>query len=242
MMQIPPITKNLLIINILFFAASFVLPGHGINLEGLMGLHYFLADDFHPYQFFSYMFMHGSLEHLFFNMFALWMFGGIVETTLGPKRFLTLFVVCGLGAGAIQELVQYLYYSQYELIDHFRDIETGTLHIGKYYIIDGKALDLNWLSTVGASGAIYGILLAFGMLYPNNRMYVFPIPVPIKAKYLITGYIVIELLSAVTRAHDGVAHMAHLGGMLFAFGLILYWKYTDRNNNQWGSGFYQKMY
>lgn len=238
MNHIPPVTKNLLIINVLFFLASVALPGHGIDLDGMMGLHYFLADDFHPYQFFSYMFMHSNLEHIFFNMFALWMFGTVVEQTLGQKRFLTLFFVCGIGAGLMQELVQYIYYSQYEIIDHFRDIQTGQLHIGKYFIIDGKALDLNLLSTVGASGAVYGILLSFGMLYPNNKMFIIPIPVPIKAKYLIAGYVIIELLSTVTRAHDGVAHMAHLGGMLFAAILILYWKNLDKKNNRWGGGYY----
>ncbi len=239
MNQMPPITKNLLIINILFFLASLVMPGHGIDLEGLMGLHYFQADDFRPYQFFTYMFMHGNLEHIFFNMFALWMFGRIVEGTLGPKRFLTLYFVCGLGAGLLQEVVQYIYYSQYEMIDHFRDIMTGQLYVGKYFIIDGRALDLNLLSTVGASGAVYGVLLAFGMLYPNDKMFIIPIPVPIKAKYLIAGYAIIELLSTVTRSNDGVAHMAHLGGMLFAAGLILYWKWYDRNHNTWGGGYYQ---
>lgn len=238
----PPITKNLLIINILFFLASLILPGHGIDLEDSMGLHYFPAEDFHPYQFFTYMFMHASLEHIFFNMFALWMFGRIVEQTLGQKRFLTLYFICGLGAGLCQELAQYIYYSQYEMIDHFRDINTGALYVGKYLLIDGKALDINLLSTVGASGAVYGILLAFGMLYPNDKMFIIPIPVPIKAKYLIAGYAIIEVLSAMSGRGDNVAHVAHIGGMIFALLLILYWKNYDRKNNNWGGGYYDTTY
>lgn len=242
MNQMPPITKNLLIINILFFLASLVLPKHGIDLEDMMGLHYFLADDFHPWQFFTYLFMHASLDHIFFNMFALWMFGRIVEQTLGQKRFLTLYFICGVGAGLMQELVQYIYYSQFEMIDHFRDIQTGALYVGKYLLIDGRAMDINLLSTVGASGAVYGILLAFGMLYPNDKMFIIPIPVPIKAKYLIAGYAIIEVLSAMGGRGDNVAHMAHVGGMLFAFGLILWWRYNDRKNDRWGGGYYQNMY
>lgn len=242
MNQMPPITKNLLIINVLFFLASLVLPGHGIDLEDMMGLHYFLADDFRPWQFVSYMFMHANFEHIFFNMFALWMFGRIIEQTLGPKRFLTLYFVSGIGAGLCQELVQYIYYSQYEMIDHFRDIQTGALYVGKYYIIDGRALDINLLSTVGASGSVYGILLSFGMLYPNNKMFVIPIPVPIKAKYMIAGYAIIEVLCAMGGRGDNVAHMAHIGGMLFAFLLILYWRRSDRNNNYYGGGYYRTDY
>ena len=241
MNQMPPITKNLLIINILFFLASFAFARNGVDLQDILSLHYFLADDFRPWQFVSYLFMHASIEHIFFNMFALWMFGRIVEQTLGPKRFLTLYFVCGLGAGLLQELVQYLYYSQYEVVDHFRDRLTGMLYVGKYYIIDGHALDFNSLSTVGASGAVYGILLAFGMLYPNDKMFIIPIPVPIKAKYLIAGYAIIEVLSAMN-AGDNVAHMAHLGGMLFALDLILYWRYLDRRGNRWGGGYYNSSY
>lgn len=243
MRQLPPITKNLLIINLLFFLASFALPRHGVDLESLMGLHYFEAPDFHPYQFFTYMFMHAGLEHIFFNMFALWMFGRIVESTLGSKRFLILYVVCGLGAGLLQELAQYAYYSQYEIIDHFHDISTGELVTGKFFLIGRSALDLNLLSTVGASGAVYGVLLAFGMLYPNDKMFIIPIPVPIKAKYLIAGYAIIELLSAINGANDNVAHIAHLGGMLFAAALIIWWKNRDRRNNDyWGGGYYNTRY
>ena len=106
----PPITKNLLIVNILMFAASYVLLRYGIDLNALLGLHFFMASDFRLHQFFTYLFMHGSLEHLFFNMFALWMFGRIIEQVMGQKRFLTYYLVCGIGAGLMQELVQYIHY------------------------------------------------------------------------------------------------------------------------------------
>lgn len=238
MNQMPPVTKNLLIINILFFLAAFVLPRHGIDLDGLLGLHFFLADDFRFYQFFTSMFLHADLEHIFFNMFALWMFGRIVEQTLGQKRFLMLFLISGVGAGLIQELAQYIYFYQYEIVDHFRDI-TGQLHVGKFFDTEDGMLDLNRICTIGASGGVYGVLIAFGMLYPNDRMYVIPIPVPIKAKYLITVYIIIEIMSTwMPRPHDNVAHVAHLGGALFAAIMIIYWKNMDRRNNRWGGGYY----
>ena len=210
----PPVTKNLLIINVLAFAASYVLKGYGVDLEDLMGLHFFLASHFHVYQFVTYLFMHGSLEHIFFNMFGLWMFGRIIEQVFGSRRFLTYYLVCGIGAGLMQEGVQYIDFAARGLTD--------------YVLTDGMRNALNTWTTVGASGAIYGILLAFGMTFPEEKMFIIPIPVPIKAKFFVVGYAVIELLSAVLRSRDGVAHMAHLGGMLFGLLLILYWKGTFR--------------
>lgn len=209
--QMPPITKNLLIINILMYAAAFVLTRYGIDFNRLLGLHFFMASDFRLHQIFTYLFMHGSFEHLFFNMFALWMFGRIVEQVMGPKRFLTYYMVCGIGAGLMQELVQYIHYLTIapELV--------GVSH-------EAIANALNMWNTVGASGAVYGILLAFGMSFPDERLFIIPIPVPIKAKYFVVGYAIIELLSAMLRSNDGVAHMAHLGGMLFGLLLLLHWR------------------
>lgn len=198
MRNIPTITKNLLIINILIFVATLVLEGMGTNLSYALGLHFFMMPDFHVYQFVTYMFMHGGFTHLFFNMFALWMFGCVVENTLGTKRFLIYYMACGIGAGLIQELTQFV--SIYFMLSHSASL------------------------TVGASGAIYGILLAFGMLYPNERIFIFPLPVPIKAKWFITFYVVVELFSAIATSGDGVAHTAHLGGMLIGFFMIRYWK------------------
>ncbi len=210
MNNLPPATKNLLIINVLVFAATFVLARMGIDLEQMLGLHFFLASNFQPWQFITYMFVHGSLTHLFFNMFALWMFGRIMEQVFGSRRFLLLYMVCGLGAGLMQEGVQW---AEFKLMGY-----------DEYPLaLIRNALD-SW-TTVGASGAVYGILLSFGMTFPNERMFIFPIPFPVKAKYFVVGYALLELFSAVLRSADGVAHMAHLGGMLFALALILYWRH-----------------
>ena len=190
--NIPTITKNLLIINILVYLATIVMELRGVDIAFYGGLHYYGSPFFHLYQFITYQFLHGSFQHLFFNMFALWMFGCVIERVWGPKKFLFYYLVCGIGAGLSQELVQML--------------------MGSYSL------------TIGASGAVYGILLAFGMTFPNERIFIFPLPVPIKAKWFVCIYAGIELFSALGSAGDGVAHMAHLGGMLFGFLLIRYWQ------------------
>ncbi len=160
--------------------------------------------------------MHGGFQHIFFNMFALWMFGVVVENTWGPKKFLFYYIACGIGAGLVQELVQYSHYI-IEGLAAYDSVRTpdGVLPMGDY---------LNLWSTVGASGAVYGILLAFGMLYPEQRIFIFPLPIPIKAKWFVAIYAIIEFVSAMSSVGDGVAHMAHIGGMLFGFLLILYWR------------------
>lgn len=216
----PPITKNLLIINILMFVATYVLGRYGINLNSLLGLHFFMASDFRLHQIFTYLFMHGGFEHLFFNMFALWMFGRIIEQVMGPKRFLTYYMVCGIGAGLIQELVQYI---------HFLSLAPELSGVSREQLADA----LNMWNTVGASGSIYGILLAFGMSFPEDRLFIIPIPFPIKAKYFVVGYAVVELLSAMLRSNDGVAHMAHLGGMLFGLVLLLHWRHPGGLKKWW---------
>ena len=216
----PPITKNLLIINILMFAATYVLGRYGINLSSLLGLHFFMASDFRLHQIFTYLFMHGGFEHLFFNMFALWMFGRIIEQVMGPKRFLTYYMVCGIGAGLMQELVQYI---------HFLSLAPELSGVSHEQLADA----LNMWNTVGASGSIYGILLAFGMSFPEDRLFIIPIPFPIKAKYFVVGYAVVELLSAMLRSNDGVAHMAHLGGMLFGLVLLLHWRHPGGLKKWW---------
>lgn len=187
MNSIPTVTKNLLIINVLCFFGGVVAMKYGINLNDLLGLHFFMASDFNPAQLITYMFMHGGFQHIFFNMFALWMFGRTLEQVWGPKRFLSYYMVCGIGAGLVQELVQYIQYvtelSQYD------SVNTGIAVIP-------MAEYLNLMTTVGASGAIYGILLAFGMLFPNSQMFVFPIPFPVKAKYFVMGYAALEIFWA----------------------------------------------
>ncbi|MCR4921820.1 MAG: rhomboid family intramembrane serine protease [Bacteroidaceae bacterium] len=236
MNNMPTITKHLLIINILMFAGRYVASLYGIDLDNLLGLHFFLASDFRWYQFFTYMFMHGGLEHLFFNMFAVWMFGRIVENTMGPRRYLFYYLTCGLGAGIIQECVQYIsFLSQglgaYEQVA----LASTTIEMSEF---------LNRWTTVGASGAVYGILLAFGMTFPEERIFIIPLPVPIKAKYFVCGYAVIELMSALARSNDGVAHFAHLGGMLFGLLLILYWRNHggNRGSRNGGYGYYDQHY
>ena len=216
MNNIPSMTKNLLIVNFLAFVATWVLELRGIDLTQLLGLHFFLASDFHVYQFFTYMFLHGGFTHIFFNMFALWMFGSVIERVWGPKKFIFYYIVCGIGAGITQELVQYATYT-IEGISAYQYVSAGGVQLTTDAYI-------NLWTTIGASGAVYGILLAFGMIFPNERLFIIPFPFPIKAKWLIVGYIAIELFSAMSGPGDGVAHMAHLGGMLFGFLLIRYWQ------------------
>ena len=231
MRSIPTITKNLLIINVLAFIAYIVLKNRDIDINDIFGLHFFLASKFHIYQLFTYMFMHGGWEHLFFNMFTLWMFGCVMERVWGPRKFLFYYILCGLGAGLIQEISQYVNYS----IEGLSAYEYAVFKDGGQILMSEY---LNLWTTVGASGAIYGILLAFGMTFAEERMFIFPLPVPIKAKWFIMGSIAIELFLALQTSSDHVAHFAHLGGMLFGFILIKYWqKHPDdsiygRNNGK----------
>lgn len=219
MNNIPTVTKNLLIINVLCFFGAIVGQRYGVDVEGLMSLHFFLASDFNLGQLFTYMFMHANFQHIFFNMFALWMFGRVLEQVWGPKRFLLFYMLCGIGAGLIQELVQYIEYAT--VLSNYTTVQTG-------YGLIPMSEYLNMMRTVGASGAIYGILLAFGMLFPNSQMFVFPLPFPIKAKYFVMGYAALELVLGISGG-DGVAHFAHLGGMLFGLILIIYWRKKDGN-------------
>ncbi|MBP6065794.1 rhomboid family intramembrane serine protease [Bacteroides sp.] len=223
----PTVTKNLIIINVLLFAGTIVAQSYGIDLANYLGLHFFLADNFNPAQLFTYMFMHASWTHIFFNMFAVWMFGRILEQVWGPRRFLFYYIVCGVGAGLIQELVQYIHYET--VLSTFGSVNTGMgiIPMGEY---------LNLMTTVGASGAVYAILLAFGMLFPNQQMFIFPLPFPIKAKYFVIGYALLELYSGLANnPGDNVAHFAHLGGMIFGFILIMYWRKKGNRNGTYYS-------
>ena len=239
MNQLPTVTKNLLIINVLCFFGAVVAQRYGISLNNVGGMHFFLSPDFNVAQLVSYMFLHANFEHIFFNMFAVWMFGRTLEMVWGPKRFLIYYMICGIGAGLVQELISAIEYFTLTSSMPAEAVETvlregsSVLQSGMNYV-DSRMAELNIAvnrSTVGASGAVYGILLAFGMLFPNSQMYVFPIPFPIKAKFFVIGYAVIELVLGMSRTADGVAHFAHLGGMIFGFLLIMYWK-KNRNNGQ----------
>ena len=222
MRNIPIVTKNLLIVNVVAFLVTCVLgkdASGGYVLNDLLGLHFFMASDFHVYQLITYMFMHGNFEHILFNMFALWMFGCVVERVWGPKKFLFYYIACGLGAGLFQELAQLVQF--YVMASE----QLPMFSIGDMWTVaHNSAGVLNAWTTVGASGAIYGILLAFGMIFPEERIFIFPLPVPIKAKYFVIGYAAIELFSAIATTGDGVAHVAHLGGMVFGFFMIRYWR------------------
>lgn len=218
MNNMPPVTKNLLIINILMYFGSFVAQTYGVDLTKLLGLHFIMSDSFNLAQIFTYMFMHGSFGHLFFNMFAFWMFGRILENFWGSKNFLLFFIICGIGAGITQEIIQY-----FSVSSVLSDVQSqlGDAGVAQYKNI----IYNNTAVTVGASGAVYGILLAFGMTFPNEKLFIIPFPFPIKAKYFVIGYAVLELvLGLKNSASDNVAHFAHLGGMLFGLMLILYWR------------------
>lgn len=223
MQSIPTVTKQLLIINCLVYLATLLIP----SLETWCGLHYWQASQFHLYQFFTYMFMHGGFTHLFFNMFALWMFGCVMERTWGAQRFLLYYIICGVGAGLVQEIVQtfsiYMDFSSQGMTTH------QFLNMGSEFAY--LTQQLNALTTVGASGSIYGILLAFGMTYPEEKMFIIPIPFPIKAKWFVVGYAAVELGLALSNTSDGVAHVAHLGGMLFGFFLIRHWRKSAKKQS-----------
>ena len=210
---LPTIVKHLLIINVLMFLAYITLIRFHIDLNDILDLHFFKASDFRIYQLVTYMFMHGNFGHLFFNMFALWMFGNTLENIWGSKRFLLFYMVCGIGAGLCQELVQYIQYAT--SLAQYETVNMG----GRIISMDSY---LNMMTTVGASGAIYGLLLAFGMMFPDSRIYLYFL-FPIKAKWFVIGYAVLELVLGF-QGVDNVAHFAHLGGMLFGLLLILYWR------------------
>ena len=226
MNSLTPITRNLLIANVVCYLLQLLAGSLHIDLTDLLGLHFVLADDFRVWQLVSYMFLHGSLTHLFFNMFSLWMFGGLIERTLGAKRFLTYWMVCGIGAGICQEFWQTGQYFV-EGLNNYPMVNTGSaiISMGDY---------LNLWTTIGASGACYGVLLAFGMLFPNERIMLLLPPIPMKAKYFVAGYAAIELISAYV-SNDNVAHFAHLGGMLFGWLLLRYWR-TSRSRRPAANG------
>tara|TARA_B100001175_G_scaffold163626_1_gene138697 strand:+ start:933 stop:1643 length:711 start_codon:yes stop_codon:yes gene_type:complete len=222
--ELPEVVKNLLILNGLFFLATVSLNNLGIDLVKILGLHQFQSPDFRPHQLVTHLFMHGNFTHLFFNMFALWMFGKILENVWGSKRFLIYYMITGIGAASIHLLI-----SQYQIISISNQIpEMLNLAIeGRYnpsIPISKKLTQLIITPTVGASGAVFGLLLAFGMLFPNALLYLY-FAIPIKAKYFVIGYGLIELYAGISNnPADNVAHFAHLGGMIFGFFLIKYWK------------------
>lgn len=268
--NVPVVVKNIIIINVIMVLAQFSLVSLNIDLGDYLALHHWLSPQFKWWQFFTYMFMHGSahdvggtLAHIFFNMYGLYMFGGILENIWGPKRFLAFYLICGLGAGLCHLGVMGIEfswlqsaYTRYQQNQGFGGFMTfvkeahlsgnnamqqimsfwqshpdcsncaseSANYINEYY----NAM-LN-TGVVGASGSIFGILFAFAYLFPSTELFIMFIPVPVKAKWAVAGYAVIELFSGIGRFQgDNVAHFAHLGGMLFAFIVLKVWQ---RNHNR----------
>jgi membrane associated rhomboid family serine protease len=270
--SMPPVVKNLLILNVLMYLASFsFMQAFGMNFWELFGLHYFQSDLFYPFQFITYMFMHSQYDitHLFFNMFAVWMFGSTIESVWGSKRFLIYYLITGFGAAILHYAIigwdlyplatqmqamieypnvvdmvgfvenhvwgQYLHPDLLPQAQHFVDFTLPQLQINPNdqsllreatsFLSEYRASIVDGPNVVGASGSLFGILLAFGMMFPNVSLYMMFIPIPIKAKYFVAGYGLIELYSAFqNNPGDNVAHFAHLGGMLFGFILIKIWQ------------------
>jgi membrane associated rhomboid family serine protease len=234
--HVPPVVKNLLIINVLFFAATYVFQSKSIDLTEYLGAFYLDSPYFKVWQPISYMFMHGGLAHIFFNMFALFSFGSVLEVKWGAKRFINFYLITGLGALALQWAVQA--FEVYQItgtafartLPGLASLEQGMYSAGQYTAEQAATLyGIYFGPMVGASGAIFGLLVAFGMLYPNAEMYIMFIPVPVKAKFIIPVYILIELSLGVARfSGDSIAHYAHLGGALLGFILVKIWKDKDR--------------
>lgn len=230
-----PVTTNLIIINCIAFLATFVLGGMGIDLDNIFGMHYYDSDKFHSWQMLTYMFMHGGFSHLFFNMFSLFFFGRVIEQTWGAQRFIVYYVICGFGAAVVQQLAW-----RYGVVDDILQqvrLQDATVTYGQ--LVQEGQYFLNQLVTVGASGSVFGLLLAFGMLYPNEMIY-FYFVIPIKAKYFVVGYGIIELFAGVAPTPgSNVAHFAHLGGMLFGLLLILWWRHNNTfRRKRYGDHFY----
>lgn len=215
-----------------------------IDLDNFLGLHFWRGSNFNAAQIVTYMFMHDTenFTHLFFNMFSLFMFGATLERVWGGKRFLFYYLTCGMGAAFVQELTwEFTWESSFVAaiaeqnalsFDQVRSImSTGEMNelINQF---------CNYMVTVGASGAVFGILLAFGMMFPNLHMYIIPFPFPIKAKWVVLGYGLVELFFGLAGMMNGVAHFAHLGGMLFGFILILYWRGKENSNGGFSDGYY----
>lgn len=281
--MLPPVVKNLLIINVIMFLATNVFQSTiHVNLNDVLGLHWIGSEKFEVYQVVTYMFMHGSFQHIFFNMFAVWMFGSAVENYWGAKRFLTYYVATGIGAAVIHYVTVYFgqllpfnqvmnaflefpstetlreFVSYHNIADYIHPSVDQTMY--EYYresinslnamlngnatkdqilavnsfMLEYKEYYLNFPNVVGASGSLFGLLLAFGMLFPNQRIFMIFLPIPIKAKYFVMAYGAIELFSGLSnRPGDNVAHFAHLGGMIFGFLLIRYWQKHDNTYNRY---------
>ena len=231
----PPVVKNLIIINVVMLLGLFLFQRlFNVNLNAILGLFYYQSPLFKPWQIVTHMFMHGGIAHIFFNMWALWIFGKTLESVWGSQRFLIYYLVTGLGAAFFHMLVNYIQFAPdinalkaaYSVDRINMALLNDILQPGNQFYSLGRDLIR---PTVGASGAVYGVLLAFGMLFPNTPLFIIPIPFPIKAKWLVIGFGALELYLGITRTGGNIAHFAHLGGMIFGFILIKYWNRYTRN-------------
>ena len=268
MNQTTPAVKNIIIINILMFAAMYVFSHSlGYDLNGLLGLHYVRASDFGVWQFVTFLFMHGGLSHLFFNMFALWMFGSLIERSIGMRRFLIYYMATGIGSGIMQELVQAFQVSSFtdavnvvlndprvETIQAFINSQqpptieaatslqafikeyngiigsdaSGAETMARSYFCEYQQMWIDAHVTIGASGAVFGLLLAAAMLFPDMTLMLMLPPVQLKMKWYVLIYGVIELFCGVANFQsDNVAHWAHLGGMAFGYIILRRWMNRD---------------
>ncbi|MBO7316103.1 MAG: rhomboid family intramembrane serine protease [Paludibacteraceae bacterium] len=231
-----PVVKNVIIVNVLFWLATLKFP----FLDNYLGMHYWASSKFNPVQLVTYLFMHADFNHLFFNMFAVFMFGVVIERVWGSKRFLLYYLITGIGAAIVQQVVWTIEYQPLISALTSGNVEEllaseGTLRrLFSYHSIEYLSpLDMNKMAntianfpvTIGASGAVFGILLAFGWLFPDVKLMMIFLPIPIKARVFVALYAIAELFLGVAKlSNDNVAHFAHLGGMIFGALLILYWK------------------
>ncbi len=268
MNRITPGVKLLLIINFAVFALTFVLNYFGIDFEHTLALYYFKSQNFKPLQYITYMFMHGNFMHIFFNMWALVMFGNLIERYWGTQRFMLYYMLCGIGAALCNSLITHIEIGHFvdaanqfinnpdpkilgaltqnypeifnqsavaEFLERWQDTKDYSMlasykEAAKNQITQIVNMRINNTCMVGASGAVFGLLLAFGMLFPNLEMYLLFIPIPIKAKYMVIGYGVLEFFYGIANvSSDNVAHFAHLGGMLIGFILIMIYKQQIKN-------------
>ena len=247
MARMPIGTKNLIIINVIVWAVEAIFPRFGNTIINVLGLHYVGASHFNPIQIFTYMFVHASTNpwHLLFNMFSLWMFGSILERVWGTRRYLFYYFVCGVGAAFVQEIVWASTW-MHEYVEgiaklngltysHMKEIVEQAVANHEGGFINAITAFKNNFITIGASGAVYGLLLGYAFVFPNQPLYLFFIPYPIKAKYMMIGYGLIEFFLGFN-SNDSIAHFAHLGGMLFGIFILLYWR---KKGTLRGGAFYQ---
>jgi membrane associated rhomboid family serine protease len=221
---LPMVTKNIIIINVIVFVLKLVLQTKNINLDDYLGLHYYLASNFKPHQFITYIFMHGSFTHILFNMLGVFIFGQVLEQVWGPKRYLIFYILTGLGAAIAQYIIMHFEITDMLNAFNYEIMQPSLSALEKSDLIERKFAILDSQVIVGASGSLFGLLGAFGMLFPNRELYLYFL-FPIKAKWLVALYGGFEIFSAFqNNPNDPVAHIAHIGGLLVGIVIVLIWR------------------